>query len=98
MKLGPYELGPNDTPENGIYCGDARELSRAIPDESVIDTLAPSVDNSGKVFIISYIKNDTVPENCITLCRSCHSVTNSNRKYWQEQLDCLIAARFHKVS
>ncbi len=35
MKLGPYELGPNDTEENGIYCGDARELAKAIPDESV---------------------------------------------------------------
>jgi len=35
MKLGPYELGPNDTPENGIYTGDARELAREIPDESV---------------------------------------------------------------
>ena len=35
MQLGPYRLGPNDTPENGIYCGDARELAQAIPDESV---------------------------------------------------------------
>jgi len=35
MKLGCYELGPNDTPENGIYCGDARLLAKAIPDESV---------------------------------------------------------------
>lgn len=34
-KLGPYLLGPNDTPENGIYTGDARELAKAIPDESV---------------------------------------------------------------
>ncbi|MBU1621856.1 MAG: hypothetical protein KJ604_20565, partial [Gammaproteobacteria bacterium] len=33
--LGPYLLGPNDTPENGIYTGDARELAEAIPDESV---------------------------------------------------------------
>jgi len=33
--LGPYELGPNETPENGIYTGDARELAQAIPDESV---------------------------------------------------------------
>jgi len=33
--LGPYILGPNDTPENGIYTGDARELAKAIPDESV---------------------------------------------------------------
>jgi len=34
-RLGPYLLGPNDTPENGIYTGDARELTKAIPDESV---------------------------------------------------------------
>lgn len=33
--LGPYLLGPNSTPENGIYTGDARELANAIPDESV---------------------------------------------------------------
>jgi DNA modification methylase len=35
VKLGPYELGSNDTPENGIYTGDARRLAKAIPDESV---------------------------------------------------------------
>ena len=35
IQLGPYALGPNNTPENGIYCGDARELAEAIPDESV---------------------------------------------------------------
>ena len=34
-RLGPYFLGPNDTPENGIYTGDARELALTIPDESV---------------------------------------------------------------
>jgi len=33
--LGPYQLGPNDTAENGIYTGDARELARWIPDESI---------------------------------------------------------------
>ena len=33
--LGPYLLGPNDTSENGIYTGDARELAKAIPDESI---------------------------------------------------------------
>ena len=35
VKIGPYLLGPNDTPENGIYTGDARELAKAIPDESI---------------------------------------------------------------
>lgn len=34
-RLGPYLLGPNDRPENGIYTGDARELAKLIPDESV---------------------------------------------------------------
>lgn len=33
--LGPYLLGPNDTLENGIYTGDARDLAKVIPDESV---------------------------------------------------------------
>ena len=32
--LGPYLLGPNDE-NQGIYTGDARELARAISDESV---------------------------------------------------------------
>ena len=35
MKLGPYLLGPNDTPENGIYCGDCRELLKVIPTKSI---------------------------------------------------------------
>ena len=35
MRLGDYELGPNDTPENGIYLGDCRVLVKTIPDESV---------------------------------------------------------------
>lgn len=34
-RLGPYLLGPNETPENGIYTGDARVLSESIPNESV---------------------------------------------------------------
>lgn len=34
-RLGPYLLGPNDDENCGIYTGDARELAREIPDESV---------------------------------------------------------------
>lgn len=33
---------------------------------------------------INYVKDDTFPYNCITLCRSCHTRTNSNREYWQQ--------------
>ncbi len=34
-KLGPYILGPMDDEHQGIYTGDARELAKAIPNESV---------------------------------------------------------------
>lgn len=42
---------------------------------------------------IDYNKNDTIPENCIVLCRSCHSITGGNRKYWQRELSRLITFR-----
>lgn len=32
---------------------------------------------------INYVKADTIPENCVTLCRSCHMKTNANREYWK---------------
>lgn len=33
---------------------------------------------------IDYVKENCNPNNLITLCSSCHSKTNSNRKYWSE--------------
>lgn len=43
---------------------------------------------------INYTKDDTTPENCITLCRKCHSATNIyNRHYWQEQFTKIMEAR-----
>lgn len=42
---------------------------------------------------INYIKKDTFPENCITLCKSCHATTNVNREYWSGQLIDIMAAR-----
>lgn len=33
---------------------------------------------------INYVKADTNPGNCVTLCKSCHARTNSNREYWTE--------------
>ena len=46
--IGTYQTGPNDTPERGIYTGDARELTKAIPDQSVdlIFTDPPYVKDS----------------------------------------------------
>ena len=35
---------------------------------------------------IDYDKNNHIPWNRITLCRSCHAKTNSNREYWTKHL------------
>lgn len=45
---------------------------------------------------INYVKNDTAPENCITLCHSCHSRTggsDENRGYWQIALTIVMEMR-----
>lgn len=42
-------------------------------------------DRPGKdVHHIDYNKENTTSENCITLCKSCHSRTNCNRDYWEQ--------------
>jgi len=49
---------------------------------------------SGKdVHHIDYNKDNTIPKNCIILCRSCHGVTNGNRDYWQLALFNIMHAR-----
>lgn len=45
-------------------------------------TCAICKEYGNEVHHINYVKNDTVPENCITLCHSCHSKTRVNRPYW----------------
>jgi len=42
---------------------------------------------------INYIKKETRPDNCITLCKSCHAKTNVNRDYWAAALAQLMIAR-----
>jgi len=42
---------------------------------------------------INYIKKDTTPGNCITLCKKCHNQTNFNRNYWQAQLENIMEKR-----
>jgi len=43
---------------------------------------------------INYVKGDTVPGNCITLCRRCHGATNVNREYWERELSALAVIRY----
>jgi hypothetical protein len=33
---------------------------------------------------IDYNKTHSVKDNCISLCKSCHSLTQTNRRYWTE--------------
>ena len=42
---------------------------------------------------INYVKGDTEPENCITLCRACHSKTNFQRAYWKSALGGIMERR-----
>lgn len=35
---------------------------------------------------IDYVKENTTPENCVTLCRRCHPKTNHNREYWKSKI------------
>lgn len=42
---------------------------------------------------INYNKNDTRDDNCLLLCRSCHSKTNHRRNYWKRELSNLLVAR-----
>ena len=35
---------------------------------------------------IDYDRQNSVPENCVSLCCSCHSKTNGNRRYWYSKL------------
>lgn len=43
---------------------------------------------------INYDKNLSIPENCISLCLSCHVKTNYNRKYWTELFQNLLSERY----
>lgn len=53
---------------------------------------------STSVHHINYVKSDTTPGNCITLCRPCHTKTNHNRAYWQAFFEGFMAARRGIVS
>lgn len=39
---------------------------------------------------VDYNKKNSIKENCISLCDSCHSKTNSRRKYWTKFFQALL--------
>jgi len=44
---------------------------------------------------INYDKNLSVPQNCISLCNSCHSKTNINRKHWVNFFQPLLNEKYN---
>ncbi len=50
MELGPYLLGPNDTPENGIYTGDSLRLLAGLPSNSFDGLITDPPYSSGGQF------------------------------------------------
>lgn len=51
-------------------------------------------ENVYPVHHIDYNKKNCNPNNLITLCHSCHSKTNSKRKYWKEYLSKQIQSNY----
>lgn len=43
---------------------------------------------------MNYDKKLSIPQNCISLCRKCHSLTNENRKYWTKFFQDLLAKNY----
>ena len=43
---------------------------------------------------INYNKKLSIPQNCISLCRSCHSKTNQNRQLWIKFFQLLLAEKY----
>lgn len=60
-----------------------KQFKRVIRDRDHHKCALCGVSDSRAVHHINYVKYDTVPENCITLCGSCHGKTNSRRAFWQ---------------
>lgn len=46
-----------------------------------------------QVHHIDYVKMNTYPDNCATLCASCHSKTNGNRAHWQALIQQIMRDR-----
>ncbi len=44
---------------------------------------------------INYNKYETYPENCVSLCHSCHQKTNHNRRHWFSFLKKIMEERYN---
>ena len=52
------------------------------------------LNTSLSVHHINYNKLLSLKENCISLCKSCHTRTNSNREHWTKFFQSLLSERY----
>ena len=52
------------------------------------------LDRLLSVHHIDYIKRNCFPQNCVSLCRSCHTTTNHNRAHWKTFFQSLLKERY----
>lgn len=52
------------------------------------------LDRELSVHHVDYNKLLTIPQNCISICLSCHMKTNFNRKHWTKFFQSLLAERY----
>lgn len=52
------------------------------------------INNRFYIHHINYDKLLSIPQNCISLCNSCHSKTNSNRTHWIKFFQDLLSQRY----
>ena len=52
------------------------------------------VKRAFNVHHVNYDKKLTIPQNCISLCLSCHTKTNHNRQYWIKFFQDLLSERY----
>lgn len=51
-------------------------------------------NNRLSIHHIDYNKLNTIKENCVCLCNSCHTKTNFNREHWTKFFQSLMKERY----
>lgn len=44
---------------------------------------------------INYDKKLTIPQNCISLCKSCHSLTQKDREHWTKLFQSILSKQYN---
>lgn len=56
-----------------------------------------ALDRQLSVHHIDYDKNNSIPQNCVSLCRICHTSTNVNREHWKKFFQSLLTEKYSYI-